>query len=71
MELHNLYSSADLIRVIIRRDQTGPTTLMHWQGCTNPRCHFVRVTDFCMVHLIFVGPLHMSPIWNLAFKLDS
>jgi hypothetical protein len=29
MELHNLYSSADLIRVIIRRDQTGPTTLMH------------------------------------------
>ena len=29
MEVHNLYSSADLIRVIIRRDQTGPTTLMH------------------------------------------
>jgi len=28
-ELHNLYSSEDLIRVITRRDQTGPTTLMH------------------------------------------
>jgi hypothetical protein len=27
-ELHNAYSSADLIRVIIRRDQTGPTTVM-------------------------------------------
>jgi hypothetical protein len=28
-ELHNLYSLADLIRVTIRRDQTGPTTLIH------------------------------------------
>jgi hypothetical protein len=28
-ELHKLHSSADLIRVITRRDQTGPTTLMH------------------------------------------